>query len=41
MKSYREVFEKIMEDRNSPKGFQIIYEPKFLRHFTAKFKRLQ
>ncbi|MFN4234947.1 MAG: tryptophanase [Bacteroidia bacterium] len=36
-----EVFEKILENKNSVKGFEIIYEPKFLRHFTAHFKRLQ
>ncbi len=36
-----EVFEKIMEDRSSAKGFEITYEPRFLRHFTANFKRLQ
>jgi tryptophanase len=35
-----EVFEKIMNDRNFVKGFEITYEPKFLRHFTAHFKRL-
>lgn len=35
-----EVFEKIMNDRNFVKGFEITYEPRFLRHFTAHFKRL-
>lgn len=36
-----EVFEKILENKNTVKGFEIIYEPKFLRHFTAHFKCLQ
>jgi tryptophanase len=35
-----EVFEKIRKDKKSAKGLRIIEEPKFLRHFTAKFKRL-
>lgn len=32
-----EVFEKLFENRNKVKGYKIIEEPKFLRHFTAKF----
>ena len=33
-----EVFEKLMEGKNKVRGYEITYEPKFLRHFTAKFK---
>ncbi|MBK8551224.1 MAG: tryptophanase [Ignavibacteria bacterium] len=33
-----EVFEKLIEDKDSARGFKIIEEPKFLRHFTAKFE---
>lgn len=33
-----EVFEKIMKERKNTKGLKIIYEPEFLRHFTAKFE---
>lgn len=33
-----EVFEEIRENKNKIKGYKIIEEPKFLRHFTAKFK---
>lgn len=32
-----EVFEKIFENRKKVSGCKIIEEPKFLRHFTAKF----
>ena len=32
-----EVFEKLIQDKDSAKGLKIIEEPKFLRHFTAKF----
>lgn len=35
-----EVFEKLLHNKKYVKGFEIIEEPKFLRHFTAKFKRL-
>lgn len=31
-----EVFEKVFEHRKNVKGYTIIEEPKFLRHFTAK-----
>ena len=34
-----EVFEKLIKEKKSAKGFEIIEEPKFLRHFSAKFKR--
>lgn len=33
-----EVFEKLMEGKNKVRGYEITHEPKFLRHFTAKFK---
>lgn len=33
-----EVFEKLIENKDSARGFKIIEEPKFLRHFTAKFE---
>lgn len=36
-----EVFEKLKMRRDSVKGLKITEEPKFLRHFTAKFKRLR
>ncbi|MCC7297756.1 MAG: tryptophanase, partial [Bacteroidia bacterium] len=35
-----EVFEKIMENTGTAKGYKIIWEPPFLRHFTAKFEAL-
>ena len=35
-----EVFEKLVEGKNKVRGYEITYEPKFLRHFTAKFKPL-
>jgi tyrosine phenol-lyase len=35
-----ETFEEILRTKNQVKGCKIIEEPKFLRHFTAKFERL-
>ena len=35
-----EVFEKILENKDKTKGYKIIEEPKFLRHFTAKFEAI-
>ncbi|MEQ1747345.1 MAG: tryptophanase [Saprospiraceae bacterium] len=35
-----EVFEEIMRRREAARGFRIVYEPPFLRHFTAHFERL-
>lgn len=32
-----EVFEKVFGERNQVRGYEIIEEAKFLRHFTAKF----
>ena len=36
-----EVFEKLIQDKDSAKGLKIIEEPKFLRHFTAKFEKVR
>jgi len=33
-----EVFEKLLAKKSETKGFRIIEEPDFLRHFTAKFE---
>jgi len=33
-----EVFEKILEDKDSVRGYDIASEPKFLRHFSAHFE---
>ena len=33
-----EVFDEIIKNKTTVKGFQITYEPEFLRHFTAHFK---
>ena len=35
-----EVFEKVLTRRKQAKGFRIINESKFLRHFTAHFEPL-
>ena len=35
-----EIFEELIEAKASSKGFKIIYEPEFLRHFTAHFAQL-
>ncbi len=35
-----EVFEKILQEKEKARGLKIIYEPKFLRHFTAKFQKV-
>jgi tryptophanase len=36
-----EVLLEIKENKNNLNGFKIIEEPKFLRHFTAKFSPVQ
>lgn len=36
-----ECFDEVQKNRAFSKGFAITYEPAFLRHFTAHFKRLQ
>jgi tryptophanase len=33
-----EVFAELMKDRDGTRGFEIAYEPSFLRHFTAHFE---
>lgn len=35
------IFDEILEDKEQSKGFKIIYEPPFLRHFTALFDPIQ
>ncbi len=35
-----ETFEILLEDRKNVRGMKITEEPKFLRHFTAKFEKL-
>jgi tryptophanase len=32
-----ETFEMLLDDREAARGFKIVYEPPFLRHFTARF----
>jgi tryptophanase len=34
-----DVFDDILEEKGKTKGLKIIYEPRFLRHFTARFER--
>lgn len=36
-----EVFDHILPMRNLTRGYRIVYEPPFLRHFTARFDNLQ
>ena len=36
-----EVFDKILKNKHNAKGLIITEEPKFLRHFTSKFKRVE
>ncbi len=35
-----EVFEKLMENKEAVRGYRITEEPRFLRHFTAKFEQV-
>ncbi|MCB0482488.1 MAG: tryptophanase [Flavobacteriales bacterium] len=35
-----ETFEEILKEKEKAKGYKIVEEPKFLRHFTAKFEQL-
>lgn len=36
-----DIFDEILEDKEQSKGFKIVYEPPFLRHFTALFDHIQ
>ncbi|KAB2879292.1 tryptophanase [bacterium] len=36
-----EVFQEIIDTKKSVRGIRITHEPKFLRHFTAHFERMQ
>lgn len=40
MEYVAETFEEIMRTREKVRGYRIIKEPKFLRHFTAHFEKL-
>ncbi|MBU0755986.1 MAG: tyrosine phenol-lyase, partial [Planctomycetes bacterium] len=33
-----EIFEEIVRRKDELKGMRIVYEPRFLRHFTARFE---
>ncbi len=35
-----DVFDDILEMRNQKQGYQIVYEPPFLRHFTARLEKV-
>jgi tryptophanase len=35
-----EVFDEILKTKNSARGLRITYEPEFLRHFTAHFRKI-
>ena len=35
-----EVFDEVYKNRSRARGLRITYEPKFLRHFTARFERM-
>ena len=41
MEYVAETFEEVMRTREQARGYRIIKEPKFLRHFTAHFSLLQ
>jgi tryptophanase len=40
MEYVAETFEEVMRTREQAKGFRIVSEPRFLRHFTARFEQL-
>ncbi|MCC7332463.1 MAG: tryptophanase [Flavobacteriales bacterium] len=35
-----ETFDEILKNRNNTKGYKIVKEPKFLRHFTSHFQKI-
>jgi tryptophanase len=35
-----EIFEELARGSKKQKGFKIVYEPPFLRHFTARFEEI-
>jgi tryptophanase len=35
-----DVFDDILELKEKERGYKIVYEPPFLRHFTARFEQL-
>ncbi|MFZ1462257.1 MAG: tryptophanase, partial [Ignavibacteria bacterium] len=35
-----EVFSKIIENKKNVRGYEIVYETEYLRHFTAEFRKL-
>jgi tryptophanase len=35
-----ETFEEVLRTRHEARGFRIVKEPRFLRHFTAHFEQL-
>jgi len=35
-----EIFEELARGSKNQKGFKIVYEPPFLRHFTARFEEI-
>ena len=36
-----EVFDEILRTKQSVRGYRIVHEPKFLRHFTAHFEPIR
>lgn len=40
MEYVTETFEEVMRQRKKVRGYRIVTEPKFLRHFTAHFEPL-
>jgi tryptophanase len=40
MENVIETYEEIIKTKHTIKGYKIVEEPVFLRHFTAKFEKL-